>query len=68
MVAKSTSPKNTLAEKPLRYQAEALRACLTYTLKDVSALGLVTAALHVKLAIMEIDEALGGEPEIKHAS
>ena len=54
MVAKSTSHKRP----PDRHQAEALRACLAYTLKDANTLGLVTAALHMKLAIMEIDEAL----------
>ncbi len=59
MVAKPTSHK----KKPDRYKAEALRACLAYTMKDATALGLVTAALHMKLAIMEIDDALKPEPE-----
>ena len=64
MVAKSTSHK----KQPDRLQAEALRACLAYTLKDANSLGLVTAALHMKLAIMEIDDALKGDPEVKRAS
>jgi hypothetical protein len=57
-----------LEDMPARHKAEALRACIAYTLQDVSALGLVTAALHLKLAIMEIDEALRPETEIKEAS
>jgi len=64
MVAKSTPHK----KQPDRHQAEALRACLAYTLKDANALGFVTAALHMKLAIMEIDDALTGDPEVKQAS
>ena len=57
MVAKSTSHK----KQQDRHQAEALRACLAYTMKDANALGLTTAALHMKLAIMEIDDALNSE-------
>jgi hypothetical protein len=64
MVAKSPSHK----KQPDRHQAEALRACLAYTLKDANTLGLVTAALHVKLAIMEIDDALKAEPGVKAAN
>lgn len=64
MVAKSMSHK----KQPDRHQAEALRACLAYTLNDANALGLTTAALHMKLAIMEIDDALKAEPKVKKAN
>jgi hypothetical protein len=63
-----TTRPTPLTELPARYQAEALRACLAYTLEDASALGLVTTALHLKLAIMEIDDALKPGAEIKQAS
>ena len=62
------SPSTPLTDSSARYQAEALRACLAYTLEDISALGLVTAALHVKLAIMEIDESLKPGSELRQAS
>lgn len=64
MVAKSTR----LTEMTSRYKAEAVRACIAYALQDASELGLVTAALHLKLAIMEIDDALAPDTELKQVS
>ena len=63
-----SSQTRPLEQSSDRYQAEALRACLAYTLEDASALGLVTTALHLKLAIMEIDDALKSGPDIKKAN
>lgn len=46
-----------------RQRASSLHRCIEYLLRDAVEAGLITVALHLKLAEMELDEFLSSKPQ-----